>query len=103
MYVVELLLPLQTRTGDRVSHGIFESISARLTLHFGGVTSFLRSPANGAWVDPQEGQVHRDEIVVVEVMTDALDLTWWSALRAELEQALDQKEIVIRAHEISRL
>ena len=50
-----------------------------------------------------EGAVDHDDIVVIEVMTDDLDSTWWAAFRSELEERLDQEEIVIRATAIERL
>jgi hypothetical protein len=45
----------------------------------------------------------RDDVVVYEVMADALDETWWAGLRTRLEAQFQQKEMVIRAHEIRRL
>jgi hypothetical protein len=41
--------------------------------------------------------VKRDDIVVVEVMVDALDRTWSKDYRRELEQLFRQDEIVLRA------
>jgi hypothetical protein len=72
-----------------------------LTDRFGGVTEFSRAPAAGLWKETNE--VEQDDIVIVEVMTDTLDEAWWAELRQNLERRLDQKEIVIRAHEIRRL
>jgi hypothetical protein len=41
--------------------------------------------------------VKRDDIIVVEVMTDTLDRSWWRKYRIELEQVFEQDEVVIRA------
>ncbi|RYG87435.1 MAG: hypothetical protein EON59_07420 [Alphaproteobacteria bacterium] len=49
MFVVELFLPLQTSSGAPIPAETFERIKTELTNRFGGVTTFLRSPAEGAW------------------------------------------------------
>ena len=49
------------------------------------------------------GDVERDNIAVIEVMTDEIDLPFWQAFRRKLERELSQEEIVIRAQEVSRL
>ena len=56
---------------------------------------------DGAW----KGQtgIIRDQIIVVEVMAEAVEPEWWRIFRTELEIRLDQEEIVIRSHEIKRL
>jgi hypothetical protein len=41
--------------------------------------------------------------VVVEVMAERLDQSYWQSLRERLERELSQEEIVIRAQEIRRL
>jgi hypothetical protein len=45
----------------------------------------------------------RDDIIVIEVMTDALDRGWWQHFRERLEDTFEQDEIVIRAAAIERL
>jgi hypothetical protein len=73
-----------------------------LTDKFGGVTAFLRSPAEGLWVE-QHGAVSHDDVVIYEVMTQALDREWWSRYRAELEARFRQEELVVRASVTERL
>lgn len=98
MHLFEVFLPVT----DRVTIlGEVERLSRLLTDKFGGVTAFMRSNAKGRWED--ERAVVRDEIVIVEVMADAIDRAWWYALRKDLEERLDQDEIVIRTHPIERL
>jgi len=53
------------------------------------------------WRD--DGDLERDRIVVVEIMTDTLDRTWWAQFRERLENQLFEDEIVVRATEIERL
>jgi hypothetical protein len=44
-----------------------------------------------------------DEIVVFEVMTEALDAAWWGNYRSQLERDFRQDQIVIRASTIALL
>jgi hypothetical protein len=102
MFIIEIFLPLHDNRGNPFPRSRFASIRAHLADRFGGVTAFTRSPAVGIWKDDAEVP-RRDEIVVFEVMTDAIDREWWSAYRAELERTLLQEEIVIRATAGERL
>ncbi|MBB4483421.1 hypothetical protein [Rhizobium etli] len=95
-YLVEVLLPVCDDAGH-----ILQGVRDKLTNTFGGVTMHVNAPAEGLW--KSEGDVDRDRIVVVEVMTDELDRKWWAAYRKELELRLDQEEIVVRASEVERL
>lgn len=67
----------------------------KLTQAFGGLTAFTRAPAEGLW--DTGGAVKCDDIVVVEVMTDTLDRSWWHEYRIELEKLFGQDEMIIRA------
>lgn len=94
-------MPLFRGDGAPVEGGYLAGLEAEFTDRFGGVTAFTRAPARGRWADG--GQVQADEIVIYEVMVEALDRPWWDALRRRLEQDLGQAEVVIRAHPIERL
>jgi hypothetical protein len=72
-----------------------------LTDKFGGATSFLRAPGQGLW--DSGGDVERDNIGVIEVMTHELDHPFWQAFREKLERELSHEEIVIRAQEVRQL
>ena len=100
-HLVEILLPVRTGNGELVTPARFEELLHELTDRFGGATSFVRAPGRGLWAIG--GDVERDNIAVIEVMTDELDRPYWKALRLKLERELSQEEIVIRAQEISRL
>jgi hypothetical protein len=102
MYVIEIFLPTFATTGERFPQRAFDRIRRNLMDHFGGVTAFLRSPALGLWEDAA-GRVHRDEIVVFEVMSETLDHEWWHRYRIQLEEWFRQDEVVIRAHTFERL
>jgi len=98
MHLVQLLLPLPKHGGREV----FERTRELLTQRFGGMTAYLRSPAEGRWRDPA-GEVEQDDVVIVEVMCEQLDRAWWATYREDLEKQLGQQEIVVRALPIETL
>jgi hypothetical protein len=99
MHIVEIFLPAR----GAALEAELSKLRVLLTEKFGGFTAFTRAPAHGAWRAPHTGRIEHDELIVVEVMTDALDRAWWSSLRGELESALEQKEILMRAHPVQKL
>jgi hypothetical protein len=101
MYLLQILLPVLDNDGHEYSPDVFEAIAGDLTRAFGGLTSYTRSPAEGRW--KEEERTSYDEIIVLEVMTPHFDRPWWKAFRAELEEKLRQKEVVIRAQPIERV
>jgi hypothetical protein len=94
MHVVEIFLP----AADAPIEAELKKLRATLTEKFGGFTAFTRAPAQGAWRAPHTGHVEHDKLIIVEVMTEQIDRPWWRRLRNELEIALRQEEILIRAH-----
>jgi hypothetical protein len=101
-FLVQLLLPLYEDSGQRFPNAHFAQVMDELTGRCGGVTAFLRSPAEGAWVE-RSGAVEKDEVVMFEVMVDHLDRGWWSDYRRTLEQRFAQEEVVVRATGMERL
>jgi hypothetical protein len=102
LQLIEILLPLRDNEGRRFEAELFGKVREELVEHFGGLTAFTRSPAEGLW-EADEGERRRDEIVIFEVMADWIDRSWWRRYRAELEARFRQDEIVIRAREVERL
>jgi hypothetical protein len=101
MHVVEILLPLTDNEGRPFQASAFGGVRDELTKRFGGLTAFMRSPARG--LTERDGNIVKDEIVIFEVMTEALERDWWNHYRCHLEREFRQDEIVIRALEIERL
>ena len=95
MHVVQILLPLSDNAGNTFADATLEAIHKELTDKFGGLTAFTRAPAEGVW--NHEGHHEKDNIVVVEVMTNVLDREWWSEFRERVERELDQERLVVRA------
>jgi hypothetical protein len=102
MHVIEILLPLRDNEGTPFPRASLDRVRHELTERFGGVTAHLRAPAAGAWKD-DEGDVARDDVVIVEVMADELDRGWWADYRRDLESRFRQDEILIRATQTERL
>lgn len=99
MHLVQILLPLNDNDGRAFSPELYEKVARQLTEHFGGVTAYTRSPAEGRW--REEGRdTSSDEVVVFEVMVEKLDEFWWRKYRAVLEASFRQKQIVVRAQPI---
>lgn len=100
-HCVEIFVPLYRSDGGPVEGRYLAELERELAEGFGGVTAFTRAPARGRWSDGEA--VQTDEVVILEVLVEALDRAWWRRLRARLEHDLDQEEVLIRAHPIERL
>lgn len=96
-----MLLPLSDNGGTRIASERFREIRDELTERFGGVTAFMRAPAEGTWKDG--AAVDRDQVMVWEVMVESLDRDWWAAYRQRLERRFGQRELVVRVLPIERL
>jgi hypothetical protein len=96
--LIQILLPITDNYGRRFDPTLFDEIERGLTERFGGVTAFARSPARGRWQDG--GKTQQDEVVVLEVMTEAFDPEWWRRFRSNLEQRLLQEAIIMRAQDV---
>ena len=101
-YLVQMLLPLQTADGQHIPDEAMVAVRRTLTEKFGGVTAYSRSPARGAWKNPA-GDVERDDVIMVEVVVSDLDRRWWATYRHQLERALGQNEIHVRAAAVEEL
>jgi hypothetical protein len=91
MHLVELLLPLHDNNGKPFGAGKYAEVHQRLTERFGGLTAFTRSPAQGTTTE--SGKPVHDEIVGFEVMTEALDVSWWRNYRLHLERDFLQDQL----------
>ncbi len=101
MYLIQCFLPLQDNDKKWFPREMFDEESQILTLRFGGLTRYARAPVDGFWDDG--GKAARDELIIYEVMADALDRDWWRHHRVDLERRFRQEKLVIRAHRIESL
>lgn len=96
MYLVQFLLPLCDNQGHPFERAAFDEVHDEMTEQFGGVTAYLRAPAEGAWQD-SAGEVMRDDMIIVEVMCESLDRPFWARYRKELLHRFDQEALIVRA------
>src|SRR5690349_12249496 len=94
MHLVQLFLPLSDNAGAPFPGSLFGAVRTELTDAFGGVTAYQRSPATGMWED--DDTVCRDQLVLFEVMVEALDRDWWRRYAGELAQRFRQDEVLVR-------
>ena len=93
--LVQIILPIYDNAGQKLPRGLFRQTFAELTDRYGGLTAFTRAPAEGLWED-EKGSIVRDDVIVVEVMSDEAGDGWWLNYKAALEQRFDQETILIR-------
>jgi hypothetical protein len=95
MVLIQLLLPM---SGAGRADGLAPIAETRRELaeRFSGLTAYLRSPAKGLWTAP-DGHTEQDDVVMVEVVTDTFDRTWWRAYAATLAERFGQESIHLRA------
>ena len=102
MHLVQVLLPLYDNDGNALPRDLYRQVATELSERFGGLTAHTRAPAEGLWRDGPADTV-RDDIVIYEVMTDAVDAPWWQAYRRRLESRFRQEQVVIRVQDIQLL
>src|SRR5687768_15987137 len=95
-FLVQVILPLYDNERRPFSPGDYVQVRRELTDRYGGVTAYTRAPAEGFWEDA-DGRTHRDDVVIVEVMTDTLEREWWSDYGKELARRFAQEELIVRA------
>jgi hypothetical protein len=101
MYLFQILLPRADNSGKSFSREDFDRVKDELVRRFAGVTAYLQAPAEGLW--QESGQSSNDDIVIFEVMTEAVDLADWRSRRAELERRFRQDEVIIRYLSMDRV
>ena len=102
MHLIQILLPLYGNDGRELLHDTYGAIRDELVARFGGLTAFTQSPAEGLW-HPGDRELQRDEIIMIEVMVNAVEQAWWASFRIRLQDLLGQESIVIRAWPIEQL
>ena len=93
-YLVQVVLPVYDGGGRKISKRRFSAVMQTLTERYGGVTAYVHTPAEGRWAN--RGKTHRDEVIIVEVMTDSRDAKWWKGYQKKLELEFKQEKILVR-------
>ena len=102
MVLVQLLLPT---SGAAQADGMapLDQTRRELAERFQGVTAYCsQSPAKG-WSTAPDGRTERDDVVMVEVVTETFDRAWWSGYAATLAVRFDQERIHVRAVPVDML
>jgi hypothetical protein len=100
MVLIQLLLPASAVGGDGLAP--LAETRRELADRFNGLTAYLRSPARGLWTAP-DGHTEQDDVVMVEVVTDTFDRTWWRTYAATLAERFGQESIHLRAVSVQML
>ncbi len=95
MVLIQLLLPTKGAAGGHAMAPLAET-RRELVERFKGVTAYVRSPAKGLWTAP-DGRTEADDVVMVEVVTETFDRSWWRAYAATLAERFGQQTIHVRA------
>ncbi|HEX9078169.1 MAG TPA: hypothetical protein VF795_01195 [Desulfuromonadaceae bacterium] len=102
MHLVQILLPLYDNGGHPFPHREYIRVRDELTERFGGITAYIRSPAEGIWKETPSTTV-RDDIVIYEVMTEQLDRHWWQGYRGDLALRFRQDLLIVRVSQVELL
>lgn len=102
MHLVQLFLPLRDNDGVPFPPAMFGAVRSGLAEAFGGVTAYQRAPATGLW-DDGANDIQRDDLLLFEVMVDAIDREWWKGYAAALAVRFRQQEVLVRALPCQRL
>jgi hypothetical protein len=99
MYLIQILLPLFDNDGKPFPQQEYERVRDELTERYGGITTYVRSPAKGLWKESRTSTVY-DDIVIYEVMTEALERGWWLSYREGLAVRFRQEVLIVRVSEM---
>lgn len=102
MVLIQMLLPTRSSEGPAFSDELILQTREELLDRFGGLTAYVRAPAAGVWTSPR-GEVDADSVVLIEVLSDVFDRTWWRAYADTLKQRFKQESIHIRASDVELL
>ena len=102
MKLIQILLPLYDNRQAALPQQLFDEVRAELVDRFGGITTYVRSPATGLWRTEPHRAVS-DEIVIYEVMVKRVDKRWWKGYRERLRVLFGQESLIVRASGIELL
>jgi hypothetical protein len=94
MHLIQILLPRADNAGQTFAREDFDRVKEELASRFTGVTAYLQAPAEGLW--RQGAESDSNKIVILEVMTEEVDLADWYRRRSELERRFRQDRVIIR-------
>ena len=102
MVLIQLLLPTQQANRATDHLALLAQTRQELAARFKGLTAYVRAPAKGLWTAP-DGHMEQDDVVMVEVVTEAFNRAWWRTYAATLAARFGQDTIHVRALTIEML
>lgn len=90
---VQFLIPVFDRQGRRYARSVHTQLRHDLNEKFGGWSLAAKRPLQGAWRNPESGEVEYDESWRYEVGIDSLRLHELDEYLGELAHRLDQKAL----------
>ncbi len=94
MVLIQLLLPAAPAANGRGN--ALKATADELRDHFGGLTAYVRSPAEGLWTSP-DGRTEVDDVVMIEVVTERFERPWWKQYAETLAIRFGQDAIHVRS------
>lgn len=101
MVLIQLLLPVSKQDPVEGPTPLTQTRS-ELANRFSGLTAYVRAPARGWWTAP-DGRTEQDDVVMVEVVTDLFDRSWWRTYAATLARRFGQESIHVRVVTVDML
>jgi inorganic pyrophosphatase len=98
--LIQLFLPLKNEDGKSFPDKYFDNVKETLTQKFKGLSIYSKSPVNGRW-ENSKSNIEEDILLVYEIMTDRVDLSYWEKYKQLLQKQFKQDTIVIRCLDIS--
>jgi hypothetical protein len=96
----DVFVPLYHNDGTPIEPESFDALEQKWLDRFGGVT-YSPQPKKGVW---RVGDiVYRDEIVIFRVVTHESERAFFSLLKEQLKDELEQEEILIIEREIETI
>ena len=104
MVLIQLLLPttFPNGTASQDATAALADTHRELGEAFDGLTAYVRSPATGVWTAP-DGHTEQDDVVMVEVVADQFDRSWWRIYADRLATRFRQEIVHVRAMPIELL
>jgi hypothetical protein len=97
--LIQMLLPTRSSEGTVFPDDLLRTTRQELIDRFGGLTAYTRAPATGVWTSPERG-VEVDSVVMIEVLSEVFDTTWWRSYAETLKERFRQETIHIRANDV---
>ncbi|MFC7524227.1 hypothetical protein ACFQRK_09755 [Parapedobacter sp. GCM10030251] len=100
MKLIQVFIPLTDNTGNHFPESYFTQLKSAFSEKYGGVTVYKQMPIEGFWKETK-ATAEKDVLVIFEVLTDTLDISYWKDLKTQLETTFRQKDLLIRYWEIT--